>query len=97
MTFAFEYAHTAAQNRYSLLEKLLKLTVDTAEIGFKNAVKEGEFDIIVEIDLNDQREYLRAEYEQMVVEHFEGYGYLIAHVAPWKWFISCDPSRWENE
>ena len=40
---------------------------------------------------------LRAEYEQMVVEHFENYGYLIAYIEPWKWFISCDPSRWENE
>lgn len=97
MTFAFEYAHTAAQNRRNLLDRLLKLTIDAAEIGFKDAVKEGEFDIVVEISLNDQREYLRAEYEQMVVEHFESYGYLIAYIEPWKWFISCDPSRWENE
>lgn len=97
MTFAFDYAHTAAQNRRDLLDRLLKLTIDAAEIGFKDVVKEGGFDIIVEIGLNDQHEYLRAEYEQMVVEHFEGYGYLIAYIAPWKWFISCDPSRWESE
>jgi hypothetical protein len=97
MTYAFEYAYTAAQNRRDLLDRLLKLTIGAAEVGFKNAVQEGEFDIVVEISLNDQREYLRAEYEQMVVEHFEGYGYLIAHIAPWKWFISCDPSLWENE
>ena len=97
MTFAFDYAHTAAQNRRDLLDRLLKLTIDAAENGFKDAVKEGEFDIVVEISLTDQREYLRAEYEQMVVEHFENYGYLIAYIEPWKWFISCDPSRWENE
>lgn len=97
MTFAFEYANTAAQNRRDLLERLLRLTIGAAEVGFKGAVKEGEFDIIVEIDLNNQREHLRVEYEQMVVEYFEGYGYLIAYIAPWKWFISCDPSRWENE
>ena len=97
MTYAFEYAYTAEQNRRNLLEKLLKLTIDAAEVGFKNAVEEGEFDIVVEIGLDEQREYLRAEYEQKVVERFEDYGYLIAHVAPWKWFISCDPSRWENE
>lgn len=97
MTFAFEYAYLAGQNRRNLLDRLLKLTIDAAEVGFKNAVKEGEFDIVVEIGLDDQREHLRTEYEQMVVEHFEGYGYLIACIAPWKWFISCDPSLWENE
>lgn len=97
MTFAFDYAHTAAQNRRNLLDRLLKLTIDAVEVGFKNVVQEGEFDIMVEIGLNDQREYLRAEYEQMVVEHLEGYGYLVAYVAPWKWFISCDPSQWESE
>lgn len=84
MTFTFEYA----QNRRNLLDRLLKLTIDAVEVGFKNVVQEGEFDIVVEIGLNDQR----AEYEQMAVEHLEGYG-----IAPWKWFISCDPSRWESE
>lgn len=97
MKFAFEYAHIAAQNRRDLLDNLLKLTVDTAEVGFENAMKEGDFDIVIEIDPGIQREHLRAEYEEMVVEHFEDYGYLIAYIAPWKWFISCDPSRWENE
>lgn len=97
MTFAFEYEYIAAQNRCELIDRLLKLTIDAAEVGFKNAVKEGEFDIVVEIGLNDQCEHLRAEYEQKVVEYFEDYGYLIAYIAPWKWFISCNSSRWESE
>ena len=97
MKFAFEIAHNVTMQREHLIKEMVETTVSCAEIAFADAEKVGQYNIEVELPINMVYEHLRADYEKEVVERFETYGYLITHVAPWKWFISCDPSRWENE
>lgn len=97
MKFAFEVAHNVAVQREHLLMEMLDETVTRAELAFERAEKDGKYDVTIELSAFEEYSHLRAEYEEKVVTHFESYGYLIAYVAPWKWFISCDPSQWESE
>ena len=97
MKFAFEVAHNVAMQREHLIMEMVDNTISCAEIAFAEAEKIGQYNIEVELPIHMAHEHLRADYEQKVVEKFENYGYLIAYIAPWKWFISCDPSQWESE
>ena len=97
MKFAFEVANNVAIQREHLLHEMVDKTIACAELAFDLAEKEGEYNVVIEIPACAERPHLRAEYEEKVVTYFESYGYLIAYVAPWKWFISCDPSQWESE
>ena len=97
MKFAFEVAHNVAIQREHLLHEMVDKTIACAELAFDLAEKEGEYNVVIEIPACEEHPHLRAEYEEKVVTYFESYGYLIAYIAPWKWFISCDPSQWESE
>lgn len=97
MKFAFEIAYEVTARRERLIKEMLETTISCAEAAFVEAEKVGQYNIEVELPTNMTHEHLRAEYEEEVVRKFENYGYLIACVAPWKWFISCNPSEWEGE
>jgi hypothetical protein len=97
MKFAFEIAHNVAVQREHLIMEMVEATVSRAEIAFANAERVGQYNIEVELPIHMTHEHLRADYEKEVVKRFETHGYLIAYITPWKWFISCDPSLWENE
>ena len=97
MKFAFEIAYNVAAQRERLIKEMVETTISCAEVAFAEAEKIGQYNIEVELPINMTYEHLRAEYEEEVVRKFENYDYLIAYIAPWKWFISCDPSAWEGE
>ena len=97
MKFAFEVAHNVAMQRERMLMEMVETTVSCAEITFDEAEKVGKYDIEIELPIHMTYEHLQADYEKKIVERFESCGYLIAYIAPWKWFISCDPSQWESE
>ena len=97
MKFAFEYAYLAQENRENILHKLLKQTIERAETGLALAVKKGCFKTIIGLEEMEEYDYLLPEYETMVKNHFESYGFNISKVIPWHWIVSCKPSNWENE
>ena len=97
MKFAFEIARNVDIQREHLIMEMVNTTISCAEIAFAEAEKVGQYNVEVELPINLTYEHLRADYEKEVVRKFETHGYLIAHIIPWKWFISCDPSQWESE
>lgn len=98
MKFAFEVANEIAQNREHLILELVDRTVSIAEIAFEKAAEYGCYNVDIEVpNVAEELQHLLPDYERKTVEHFEDYGYLIAYIAPWRWFISCDPEQWESE
>jgi hypothetical protein len=97
MKFSFEYARIARENRYCILHKLLNQTVERAETGLALAINKGCFKTLIGIEGMEEYDYLLSEYETMVKNYFESYGFSISKVMPWHWVVSCDPSDGENE
>ena len=97
MTFAFEYAHIARENRERILRELVRQTIERAETGLTLAINKGCFETLIGLQGVAEYDYLLPEYETIVKNHFEGYGFSITKVVSWHWVVSCDPSRWENE